>query len=583
MDLNLNPDEYISINSRAKYCLIRAFLYFLKTENYAKLLKKQDIRIDVFSTSEKSTINKIHYSMSIKKINFNPLFDIRKYIPIYDKMKTFAYPLKDECNNRINENEISIKIDLLPCLHNNMVIDFKFFNFFYYNGKIFHKFVLNPSYDDIMADNKEKLFLYFNDIENKTEVSNLKNELSKIIEIKDIWTVISYIYIIIPVIDKNKAIEIYKKLPDYLKIKKDDNFKVSIIYLTEDIKDGEYINIFKNYYITKIKNYFFILNNKNEVINLNDFSYFQKKLYKYIDYLFTKKDPVQIVENQKLSENANRQKLFAYLVNFINELSNMKYIFDFNYHMYFTIKLVDNVFYFKPDEIKKIEIGGSLRTEEYNNFKKYFDNINDEDFIFKLNEIKTRTIDIDFNNTIKCKVCKQIIPEGKECYYCYKCKDFYCYKCVKTNFETKIGKEKFIDPKHNLLFFKTRDKTRFINIEEHKLGTNSFTKEKNFKNYHNATCDGCSSSFYDSPRYICISCKPGIYLSEEGYNDYCNSCIEHMIENDDFGKKMQSEIKYINSNINFVRNHVLKQIHNHDNHIYLMVALEGEKSYYQIF
>ncbi len=145
-----------------------------------------------------------------------------------------------------------------------------------------------------------------------------------------------------------------------------------------------------------------------------------------------------------------------------------------------------------------------------------------------------------------------------------------------------MGKEKFIDPKHNLLFFKTRDKTRFINIEEHKLGTNSFTKEKYFKNHHSASCDGCSSSFYDSPRYICISCKPGLYLLD-GYNDYCNNCIEHMIANDDFGKKIQNDIKLIKSNNNFVRNHVLKQIHNHDNHVYLMVALEGENAKYQGF
>ena len=191
-------------------------------------------------------------------------------------------------------------------------------------------------------------------------------------------------------------------------------------------------------------------------------------------------------------------------------------------------------------------------------------------------------INIDFSKEIKCKICKGIIPNEKECYYCFLCKEFYCYKCVNNNYETKFGKGKFIDPKHNLLFFKTRDKTNFMNIELHKLGTNSFVKEFTFKYNHSASCDGCSSSFPNSPRYICISCKPGIYL-QEGYNDYCNKCIEHMMKNDEAGKKMQKEAKFIKSNSNFVRNHILRQLHNHDNHIYLMVALEGSKSGYQSF
>ena len=153
---------------------------------------------------------------------------------------------------------------------------------------------------------------------------------------------------------------------------------------------------------------------------------------------------------------------------------------------------------------------------------------------------------------------------------------------MKNNFESKSGKEKFIDQKHNLLFFKTRNKNQFLNIEQHKLGINSFTTISNFKTYHSASCDGCSSSFNNSPRYICITCKPGLYLSE-GYNDYCNKCIEHMMKNDEMGKKMQKDIKTIRWNSTFVSNHVLRQIHNHESHVYLMVALEGIGSNYKGF
>ena len=578
MDNKTELKDFLPINSRAKTCLMKYILHLIKFEYNSKFIKPKNIKIDIFSTSQRSYINKIYYLMIIKNNNYNTKLDLKKNIPLYDKIKTFSYQLKDECYNKINDNEISIKVDFLPFIQVKMIIDFKFFNFFYYNGKIFHKFIINPN---DFKDNKSQLFIYFNGIDNKTEVFNLKKDLYKIVEIKNIWNIFSYIYIIIPVINKNKAIEKYKELPDFLKIKKDDNFKVSVIYLSDDIKDGEAINIFSNYYKMKNKNYFFILNN-NKVIKINEYFIIFKELNIYIDLINGKNDPVQIKENEIYINKINKLKLFKFFIYFINDLSNLKYIFDFNYNINYSIKLSDTNHSFKVDTIDKIEVGGSLKTEDYNKFKKLFDDINNEKFIFKLKEIKTVNISIDFPFDIKCKTCKQIIPEEMELYYCYICKDFYCYKCVKDNFESKDGKGKFIDQKHNLLFFKTRNKNQFLSIEQHKLGINSFTTVQSFKSYHSASCDGCSSSFNNSPRYICITCKPGLYLSE-GYNDYCNKCIEHMMEKDDFGIKIQKDIKTIKYNSPFVSNHVLRQIHNHDNHIYLMVALEGIGTTYQGF
>jgi len=581
MENNINLKDYLPINSRAKTCLLKYLLHLVKFEDNSQYMNPKNIKIDIFSTSEKSIINKIYYSMIIKNNNYNPKFDLKKNIPIYEKMRTFFYQLKDECNNKINDNEISIKVDFLPFIQSKMLIDFNFFNFFYYNGKIFHKFIIKPNNDDDFKDNKSKLFIYFDGIGNETKVFNLENDLNKIISIKNIWKIFSYIYIIIPVSNKNKAIEIHNNLPIFLKMKKDENFKVSVIYLSDDINDGAAINIFFNFYKTKNKNYFFILNN-NIVYKIKEYSVMLKELNNYIDLVYGKNDPVQIKENQIYMQKMNDLKLFMFLTNFINDLSNLRYIFDFYYNINFSMILSDSNHKFKLDTIERVEIGGSLKTEEYNKFKKYFDNINNDNFIFKLKEIKTININIDFPANIYCKVCKNIIPNDKELYYCYFCKDFYCYKCVKDNFESKSGKEKFIDQKHNLLFFKTRNKNLFLNIEEHKLGKNTFTTIQSFKSYHSASCDGCSSSFDGSPRYICITCKPGIYLSG-GYNDYCDVCIEHMMKNDDAGKKMQKDIKTINYNSNFVSNHILRNIHNHENHIYLMVALEGIGTTYQGF
>ena len=118
-----------------------------------------------------------------------------------------------------------------------MIIDFDFFNFFYYNGKIFHKFVIKPNDEDI-KDIKKKLFIYFHNFENKEEVNKLQKDISIIASNEKIWKIFSYIYIIIPVVNKNKAIEIYNKLPDFFKVKNEKNIKLSMIYLSDDIKDG---------------------------------------------------------------------------------------------------------------------------------------------------------------------------------------------------------------------------------------------------------------------------------------------------------------------------------------------------------
>ena len=72
-----------------------------------------------------------------------------------------------------NYNEISIKVNLIPNLDKKTIIDFNFFNFFFYNGKIFHKFVLTPNPDDEFADDRCKLFIYFFFNTNKSLCGNL--------------------------------------------------------------------------------------------------------------------------------------------------------------------------------------------------------------------------------------------------------------------------------------------------------------------------------------------------------------------------------------------------------------------------
>ena len=74
-----------------------------------------------------------------------------------------------------------------------------------------------------------------------------------------------------------------------------------------------------------------------------------------------------------------------------------------------------------------------------------------------------------------------------------------------------------------------------------------------------------------------------MYLSQ-GYSDYCTNCIEHMIANDEKGKQIQQKVSTLTYNsTTFCKNHSLVERHDHENHIYLMVALEGILANYQGF
>ena len=200
-----------------------------------------------------------------------------------------------------------------------------------------------------------------------------------------------------------------------------------------------------------------------------------------------------------------------------------------------------------------------------------------------MKELETKNIPINFANMFICKVCKKEIPNDKECFYCYRCIEFYCYECVKKHINSNNGINKFIDRKHNLIFFKTRNVNNFMTIDSHKFGKDSFTISTSFKSSHSASCDGCGSSFYNCQRYVCMTCKPGMYL-DGGYCDYCNNCIENMMANNEKGKQMQQKVSVIQYKYGtFCKNHALVERHDHENHIYLMIALEGILGSYQGF
>ena len=580
-DKPYKEEENATLNYRGKYCLIKYILHLLKDDT-EKIIRQKSIKIDIDSTSSKSTIGNINYTMLINSLHYSKKLDIRENIPKIQKINGSNYTIRDEFNNNINYNEISIKVNLMPTLNKKTIIDFDFFNFFFYNGKRFHKFVLTPTNeDDQFFDKRCKLFIYFYYYTKKSLCENLLRDLDKLTQEKNFWNVISHIYIILPVKDRNTVIEKHEENLEYLKIKENKIPKMSIVYLSEDIKDGNAINIFTNYYQETYTNYFFILNHSNKVKLISSILNIYPNFIKFSEEYIKIINPVETYKNEKRQKKQKLIKFFNFLSNFIDDIPNLEYLFDFNFNMRFSILLDEPGNYFKLNDIYELEVGGSLRTNEYNKFKNLYDEIQNDKLRFKLTELKTIDIPINFNKPFICQVCKKEIPNNKECYYCYICVQFYCYTCVKNHINSKIGINKFIDKKHNLLFFKTRELKNFTNVDEKKLGKNSFTKSSSFKSSHSATCDGCGSGLYGGQRFICLTCKPGIYLSG-GYSDYCNICIEHMIANDDKGKLMQQKISTIQySGSMFCKNHSLIDKHDHETHIYLMVPLEGILSDYQ--
>ena len=583
MEENSNKEEEnATLNYRGKYCLIKYIIHLLKDDT-DKLIRQKNMKIDITSSGNKSLVGSINYTISINSFHYNKKVDIKENIPKIQKINSSNYQIKDEFNNIVNYNEISIKVNLMPILDYKTIIDFDFFNFFFYNGKIFHKFVLKPNNENDFSDERCKLFIYFYYYNNKASCETLIKDLLKITQEEKTFKVISHIYIILPAKDKNTIKEKHEENLEYLKIKENNVPKTSIVYLSDDVNDGNAINIFTNYYQKSFCNYFFIINSKNKVKLINPLSTLNKEFMKFIDDYIKLKNPVGTYKNEKKLEKKNLQKLFNYLSNFIDEIPNLNYMLDFNFNMKYSLSLAEPSSYFKLNNIEKLEIFGNVRTSDYLKFKKFSEEIQSEKYIFKLKEIETTDIPINFANPFICEVCKKEIPNDKECFYCHICIQYYCFECIKKHFLENKGINKFIDKKHNLIFFKTREIKNFLNIDTHKLGKNTFTKSSSFKGSHSASCDGCSSGFHNSQRYICLTCKPGMYLSQ-GYSDYCTNCIEHMIANDEKGKQIQQKVSTLTYNsTTFCKNHSLVERHDHENHIYLMVALEGILANYQGF
>lgn len=452
------------------------------------------------------------------------------------------------------ESPINVSFNFSTKLHKYFILDFSLIELYYIENNEMKKYNKQKNHNN-------EIFIY--SVELIQNIVSLKEIIDTLISSKgkeNIFNIINNeINIIFQINSKEKITEILNNNPEMKEL-----LDIPNIHILFYIKQENNQNMFKTNYIYG-KNYFFVLNKENQIIKIKPL----KKLKSYINKLKNKIDEEKINASIKLLE-------------FLSKIIDNKYWFDIKFDLNCIVNLINNdIMIIKNIKINKLI--GTFQTKEYNILKNLCEIIKPKQF--ELKEHKTIDIDIDFTNNI-CSKCKNNIPDNSDMYYCYKCKKKYCTICVDNQLK-KEGKEKFIDQKHNLLYFNTRNKNNLKNIDIWKLGKNSFAEVKNnneFHNQHQIRCDGCNGDCENMARYVCLTCYKG---KEEKTNmvDYCEECIIHLRKNDEEAKNIENENMYEvyndDPNLGFLDSvQDYREKHDHKTHIYLMIPLEIEGSGY---
>ena len=270
----------------------------------------------------------------------------------------------------------------------------------------------------------------------------------------------------------------YEKFPKEMK-EVHKNFKnVKIIFFLDqelnkdiDANQPKLRNIFL--YNNYGKNYFFLMDP-------------EYKIYRSDNMLFSGDIIEEAIANKKKEKEnktkdqeelkRERYKAFLDLYDFYTKLTDFKYALYFSAEFEICLKYNEAKKSFFISYIDFYKIAADLRPDEYKKVRDWTKILKPED-VEDVREIELYDIPVDFTNN-KCKVCKKEIGKDEPMYYCYKCKtkDKYCHDCILKHYRNKdnIGKKKFIDPEHNLLFFKTRNENSFKQIDKFKLGTDLF-------------------------------------------------------------------------------------------------------------
>lgn len=535
-------------------------------------LKPEDLNIIISSGNGRK--KKIFSSLSLVNIVFDQKTYSKNNIEKFKELTGLIEPLDEEGINPFEQFE-ELEFSFVPKLEVGLKFNLNNFDFKTYKEneeiKTFDKSILNNN------EGKYLFCIY------STKLSEKPHKLKKIIDLiekilddkKNFFTIFKKILIIFEV----KSLEDIEKqvlrlLPIELRGINDEkenfvDFEV-LFNIKKENDDNSPSDIFTNNDLGRT--FFFILNSENYITKI-------KTLYR--------PDIITEIINEKLNLDNNQsldKKIEAFYdyYEFLKNIKEAKYYFYLNYHfnLVLTYSEIEDKLFIKDVDFTRFN--GEFRPKEYQKLKQILSITKPENL--ELREIESIDIEIDFDNML-CIKCSKEINNDEELFYCFICKHKYCVNCVKKHLQDNIGKNKFIDPQHNLIFFKTRNKNDFHGIDKYKLGNNTFTNtdEKELGKFRNILCNGCALQFATSVRYICLSCNPGMKHSD-GFTDYCQNCVDHMSKNDQKGEEIQKRRYNVYYNDFFLlREEKLYMNHNHNSHVYLMVplaSLDKDNPYY---
>ena len=576
------------ISKKAKNLLKNYVLTIINNKNEVNQnLKSEDINIILSSGNVRK--KKIFSSLSIVNGCFDPKTYSKKNEVKFDELRNLIDPLDEEGIDPFEDFE-EIEFNFIPKLSKGFKFNLSSFEFKTYNEDEDIK-TFDPTFFNSKYDNKKLFCVYC------TKLDGVKShKLKKIIELaeaiggqkKKFFEIFKKALIIFEVksleqieqeILQNFSMELREINGDENKYFKDIEFLFNVI--KKEDEENSPGSIFRNNNFGRT--FYFILNPDNYIIKIKEMR-FPEDLIKGLLNIKDENKINYIINEYNIDNKSLDIKINAFYdyYDFLKNIKEVKYYFSLNYHFSLVLnynQIKDNFFI---KDIFFTRFNGEFRPKEYHRLKNIYNVFSPEYSDFK--EIEAIDIDIDFSD-MKCIKCSKVINDKEELFYCYICKDKYCYKCVKEHLKKNSGKNIFIDPNHNLLFFKTRDKKNLCGIDKYKLGNNTFvnSEEEDLGKFGNTQCNGCAVRFATSERYICLTCKPGLKRND-GFIDYCQNCIENMMKNNKKGEDLQKEKHYIyNFELNLLHEDYTSMNHEHNNHIYLMVPLASnntENPYY---
>ena len=581
-----------------------SFLIYNKN-NFEEKLKPSELEITLETGSNISTYKNIKFKTKLNYDSFNPKRDLIKNLKIY---KSFPAELemKDEYYTKGVEN---VSVDIYPRIKKGIKLDLSEFPFYSYENKTINKNIKNEIKNSLQCkENEFILCIYLPSFDNTDK--DIIQMIESIFETDMYDQYFKSTVIIIQTQDEQHLVkiasfEILKKYFEKNANSDKDKKKIKFLfnplsnYKANEKNDNNFVNIFQRnediflFERNQEKKFFFILDNNKTIIKIKPLKEIGNIITLFLLKLKQNKNNGQdsLSHSQKEKEKKEKLKEAKKLMHFICNIHklNLNYIFDLKFKIILSLKINDELTKIKIKKINKLSVEGIFFSKEYKYLKQISDSLKMPSCEFNLQELQTIDIDIDFTN-MECEKCKKIISDEEYLYYCYICKLKYCYECVQNQLKNNEGKKKYIDAKHNLIFFKTRDKKQFLNLEISKLGKNRFADayEGDLSYWSSTVCNGCRGNLRrGEERYVCLHCRKGKKM-DGGFIDYCSVCIKKMCENKNDMVTLEAKSNEVldSWSNDFLEGFSFKVEHKHENHIYLMLPFSitsGEERAYYFF